>query len=209
MILRKLVWLVQQLLPLTYRTRYWDAERQHFAVWRQWFGRVFCVDDVVILYDHEMARRCLKAYATGDYKTLQQYTNELQAKIEASHEHAAKVSANLVTGVTMPARMQSLQLANDLWGDLSLGKRVTVRAGRRDIRLGPLVLESTLPDCTGQHLREIVEVTEVHYKRLRYLTDLEAEEDGATDADELRDALRRFYPALGSDDEITLLYFQM
>lgn len=214
MILRRLVWLLKQLLPFTYRTRYWDSQhQQHFAVWRQWFGRVFRVDDVVILYDHEMERRCLEAYERGDCKTLQQVIDDLRAKIESSRVNVVKVSTDLgkvPTVAPLPSRMQTLKLANDLWSDLTLGKRVTVRAGRRDIQLGPLRLESTEPDFEiGEHLQEVVEVVEVRYKRLRDLTDLEAEEDGATDADELRDVLRRFYPNLRPDDEITLVYFQM
>jgi hypothetical protein len=201
MILRRLVWLIKQLLPFTYRNRYWDTQhRQHLVVWRQWFGRVFQVDDVVILYDYEMERRCIEAYERGDYRTLQHVIDALQDQFDLGE---------VPVWVPPPARMQSLQLANDLWGDLHLGRRITVRAGRRDIRLGPLMLESTLPDAAGQHLREIVDVTEVRHKRFRDLTDTEAEDDGATDADEMREALRRFYPALGPDDEITLVCFKM
>ena len=59
------------------------------------------------------------------------------------------------------------------------------------------------------HLQEVVEVNEVRHKRLRDLTDLEVEDDGATDMDALMDQLHRFYPNLRPDDEITLVYFQM
>lgn len=48
--LSRVVWLVRQLLPLTYRSRYTtepDGAR-HFAVWRMWLGRVYAVDDVLV-----------------------------------------------------------------------------------------------------------------------------------------------------------------
>jgi hypothetical protein len=43
-------WLVRQLLPLTYRTRYHtaDAQTEWFVVWRMWFGRVFAEDRVAV-----------------------------------------------------------------------------------------------------------------------------------------------------------------
>lgn len=45
----RIVWLLRQALPLTYRTRYRDPRgRQHFCVWRMWLGRSFDVDDVVV-----------------------------------------------------------------------------------------------------------------------------------------------------------------
>jgi hypothetical protein len=44
----RIVWLLRQLLPLHYRTRYTENGRRHYAVWRMWFGRVFAHDDVVV-----------------------------------------------------------------------------------------------------------------------------------------------------------------
>ena len=45
-----MIWYLRQLAPLTYRSRYSDGEgREHFAVWRMWFGRVFHYDDVIVL----------------------------------------------------------------------------------------------------------------------------------------------------------------
>ena len=43
-----LVWMLRQLLPLHYRTRYIEEGRRHYAVWRMWFGRVFAYDDVIV-----------------------------------------------------------------------------------------------------------------------------------------------------------------
>lgn len=44
----KITWYLKQLLPLTYRTTYGRDGRQHFTVWRMWFGRCFDIDDVVV-----------------------------------------------------------------------------------------------------------------------------------------------------------------
>ena len=80
-VLAILLYYVLQLFPLTYRTRYWDADRQlHFCVWRQWFGRCFQVDDVVVVYDAEMQRRCIAAIERGEYQTLAEVLGELRAK---------------------------------------------------------------------------------------------------------------------------------
>ena len=80
-ILAFLLWRVVQLVPLTHRTRYWDAQHQlHFCVWRQWFGRCFNVDDVVVKYDAEMERRCIAAIDRGEYQTLDEVLGELQAR---------------------------------------------------------------------------------------------------------------------------------
>ena len=80
-ILAILLYYVLQLFPLTYRTRYWDADRQlHFCVWRQWLGRCYSVDDVVVVYDAEMARQCIAAIERGEYQTLDEVIAELRAK---------------------------------------------------------------------------------------------------------------------------------
>ncbi len=81
-ILAIFLYYVLQLFPLTYRTRYWDVtERQlHFCVWRQWLGRCYSVDDMVVLYDAEMARKCIAAIERGEYRRLDEIIAELRAK---------------------------------------------------------------------------------------------------------------------------------
>jgi hypothetical protein len=42
-------WLLRQLFPLTYRTRYHTMDgTEWFVVWRMWFGRVFAEDKVAV-----------------------------------------------------------------------------------------------------------------------------------------------------------------
>jgi len=44
----KIIFYIKQLFPLTYRTRYGKDGKQHFCVWRMWFGRSFDIDDVIV-----------------------------------------------------------------------------------------------------------------------------------------------------------------
>ena len=78
--LATLLYYFLQLVPLTHRTWYWDGDRQlHFCVWRQWLGRCYSVDDVVVLYNAELARQCRAAIAAGQYQTLDEVIAELRA----------------------------------------------------------------------------------------------------------------------------------
>jgi hypothetical protein len=47
----RLIWYLRQLLPLHYRTMYWENGRKHFVVWRMWLGNCFAIDDVVVAED--------------------------------------------------------------------------------------------------------------------------------------------------------------
>lgn len=47
--MNKIRWYLRQLLPLTYRSHYREADgTHHFAVWKMWLGKVFCHEDHVI-----------------------------------------------------------------------------------------------------------------------------------------------------------------
>lgn len=40
---------LKQLLPLTYRSNYRDANgNKHFTVWNMWFGKCFNIDDFIV-----------------------------------------------------------------------------------------------------------------------------------------------------------------
>jgi hypothetical protein len=80
-ILATCLYYLLQLVPLIHRTWYWDGDRQlHFCVWRQWFGRCYSVDDVVVLYNAELARQCRAAIDRGEYQTLDEVIAELRTK---------------------------------------------------------------------------------------------------------------------------------
>jgi hypothetical protein len=44
----RFVWMLKQVLPLTYWTRYRDETGERFVVWRMWLGRCFAIEDVAI-----------------------------------------------------------------------------------------------------------------------------------------------------------------
>ena len=92
----------------------------------------------------------------------------------------------------------TLKRANDLF-TFGPGNQVDVRSGWRDIRLGPLKFVSTDP-VDGQHLQEIVEIRAVTHVRLGYL------ENGGV-GEGVKDTVKRFYPNLTEEDEITLIVF--
>jgi hypothetical protein len=100
-------------------------------------------------------------------------------------------------------KMFTMKLVSDLWTELMSGaKQCTIRAGRRDVPLGPMRFEET----NGTRAA-CVNVTDVRHKLLRELTDEEARVDGAKDAPEMKNALRQFYPDLTEDSEITLVFW--
>jgi hypothetical protein len=43
-----MLWYLKQLFPLTYRTTYGSDGKQHFVVWKMWFGRCYKVEDHII-----------------------------------------------------------------------------------------------------------------------------------------------------------------
>lgn len=99
--------------------------------------------------------------------------------------------------------MQELKLADDLFVSLFEGsKRATVRAGKREIAKGSLAFEAA---SGGWGV--IVNVTDVRHKKLSQLTEQEAAAEGAESAAHLANALKRFYPNLTPDSDITVVLF--
>lgn len=100
--------------------------------------------------------------------------------------------------------MQTLKLADDLFPALDAGvKRGTVRAGRREIELGFLRLESV----SGEKRRD-VEVARVSFVRARNMSQADADMDGVKSPHELFDVLTRFYPELTGDSVLTVIEFE-
>lgn len=100
--------------------------------------------------------------------------------------------------------MNYLKLADDLFPDLFSGRKtVTIRALWRDIQLGPLRFEPT----SGADYDALVSVRRITYCRAIDITDAQAQADGAANAEEMRVALRRFYPDLPPDCVVTIIEF--
>ncbi len=101
--------------------------------------------------------------------------------------------------------MQTLKLANDLFPGLRDGsKRITIRTGRRDIVLGLLAFEPVNEDDGPPH---VVNVTSVRYTLMHYITDAEAQADGAADWRSLLTAMHRFYPDITETSVVTVIEF--
>ena len=95
-----------------------------------------------------------------------------------------------------------LLLAEDVFDALETGKRTTIRLGRRNIELGDLVFESVETNRT-----ETVNVLNVHFCKLAnvYIGDLQ--NDGFKDHHDMWEQMKRFYPDITFDDEVTTIKF--
>jgi hypothetical protein len=98
--------------------------------------------------------------------------------------------------------MNKLLLAEDIFDALESGKLTTIRKGRRDVSLGDLLFESV----SGER-QEVVNVINVHYCQLGnvYIGDLQ--NDGFKDHYDMWEQMRRFYPDITFEDEVTTIKF--
>lgn len=98
-------------------------------------------------------------------------------------------------------RILRLRLRPELFAAVRCGqKRSTIRAGRKYIEPGLLVLES--PEGSL-----LVRITRVTYKRCSGLTDEDARNDGYVNVSQLQKELRSIYPTLGKNSLLTLIEF--
>lgn len=100
--------------------------------------------------------------------------------------------------------VQVLKLAEDLFKGLEEGwKKVTIRHGKRHIDLDHLKFEGT----NNSVLTKAVLVTKVSYTRAKHLSDEDAQKDGADNAVELLESMKRFYPNIQPNDILTIIEF--
>lgn len=98
---------------------------------------------------------------------------------------------------------QTLRLRPEYFTAVRRGeKRSTIRAGKRLLRRGSLVLES-------DNGRLTVQVTGIKYKYFQELTDEDARLDGFADSQALRKTLYSFYPNLCERSIVTIIYFRL
>lgn len=99
-------------------------------------------------------------------------------------------------------RILSLKLRPDLFKAVRCGRKIsTIRAGRKHIEPGLLVLESTEESL-------LVHVTGVVYKRFNSLTNEDAKKDGYLDVSQLQKELQLIYPTLSRNSFLTLIEFE-
>ena len=102
--------------------------------------------------------------------------------------------------------IQYLILAEDLFDGLMDGTKCsTIRKGKRDVAIGPLVfLSNTNPGGGGY----VVEVTNVEYKIYQDVTDDEAQRDGFENTRDLFAKLQEFYPDIDYKSIVTIIHFE-
>lgn len=85
------------------------------------------------------------------------------------------------------------------------GERVTVRNGRRDIELEPLVFVG----ARDSGLRYIVEVIEVRYLKAYDIPEDVIKAEGFDNWTNFYNDMKRFYPDMDLTDECTVVFFQI
>ncbi len=102
--------------------------------------------------------------------------------------------------------IDNLLLAEDLYEKLLAGeKEITLRLGYRDVRMGELVFAPT-----GDESRNIaVNVYMVVHAALRDIPDILLETEGFKNHEEAVAGLRRFYPDVNLDSEVTVILFEL
>jgi hypothetical protein len=127
---------------------------------------------------------------------------------------------------------QTLCLANDSFGGLTEidhPKRVTIRRGRHDIKLGLLTFVSTYPagqreidwfikaSVTGfihevngaRHIAETIPVTEVRYKLFNNISDRDAQDCDYENVEHMFECMQHLHPDLAWTDEMTFIFFEL
>ena len=134
------------------------------------------------------------------------YGSELCAGDMIGRERALQEKINeLKSGI--PKDIQKLKLDDDLLlaiigGD---GERVTVRKGRRDIKLGQLLFVGAKDDG----LRYVVEVIEVRYVKAYDIPDDVSRAEGFDNWTDFYEDMKKFYPDMDLTDECTVVFFQI
>lgn len=102
--------------------------------------------------------------------------------------------------------MQAISLAADRFDKAVQGlKSTTIRHGRREFALGPMLLTCT-NDARQRRLGTIQSVT---YKSWHELDINDARDNGYDTVDTLHHHLREFYPQAQNDDTMTIIAFQI
>lgn len=100
--------------------------------------------------------------------------------------------------------MQQLILAEDVYDQLAFGKRCTIRKGKREIAKGDLEFKSLTKGRTI-----IVNVIEVYTCELNTIFMSHVINDGFKDYEDMHECMKRFYPDIAIDSEVTVIRFQL
>ncbi|MDH5367657.1 MAG: hypothetical protein OEW67_11750 [Cyclobacteriaceae bacterium] len=98
--------------------------------------------------------------------------------------------------------MQKLTLYEDVFDALDTGKTTTIRKGRISISLGELLLQST-----ALKREETVLVKMVYFCLLKDVMQDDIINDGFDDHDDMSEKMKRFYPDITLETEVTVVRF--
>lgn len=99
--------------------------------------------------------------------------------------------------------LQKLILAEDIYDMLKKGKETTIRKGRRDIALGKLLFESI-----DEKRYRMVNVLMVYYCKLSNVFISDVTNDGFKNHNDMWYQMKRFYPDITFDSEVTVIKFK-
>ncbi len=100
--------------------------------------------------------------------------------------------------------MQKLTLFEDVFDALATGKATTIRKGKIQIALGDLLFQST------EQLREkIVSIKEIYCCLLKDVKLADVLNDGFKSHVDMADQMKRFYPEITLDTEVTIVKFDV
>jgi len=107
------------------------------------------------------------------------------------------------TKVALKPPLQALLVAPD-WimrkKILTGEKRITIREGHRDYRLGQVMIS-----CHLMPFAVMAEIIEVRHCKLKEVTKEEWKNDGFTSQEDLLEGLRKFYPSINLDSPVTVI----
>ena len=98
--------------------------------------------------------------------------------------------------------MQKLTLFEDVFDALATGKTTTIRKGKLAIVLGDLLFLST-----EKEREQVVSVKEVYYCFLKNVKLDDVIKDGFRNHQDMADQMKRFYPDITLDIEVTVVKF--
>ena len=105
--------------------------------------------------------------------------------------------------------MQEIKFASDLFKLILSGKKTTtVREGLREYALGPVEFVTDPPDKRGMVKTVRGFITKVQLKQFRHLTSSDAERGGYETIGQMVSRLKKIYPGIGLDDEVTIVEFR-
>lgn len=98
--------------------------------------------------------------------------------------------------------MQKLNMAEDVFDKLEKGKNVTIRKGNRNITIGDLLFESV-----EKKRQEIVDVYMVYKAKLKNVMPDDIDNDGFKDQNDMIEKIKRFYPDINEESDLTIIRF--